>query len=532
MKQQAQLAAFIERLAGAGVRAEVQAAPGLAPAQCIRVEPHEWGRLGHEAKAWGWRWAAGWGEDASDAAHESIRVSACFEQAGIYLIVRTAVPRAAPALPSHTPSYPGADRPERHIRDLLGVVFSGHPDTRRWTRHQAWKDSEFPLRRDFSAAGLPRAPTPADHQYNFLLAQGSGVYEIPVGPVHAGIIEPGHFRFQAVGETVLRLEERLGYTHKGIEKIAEGRDAAGLVRLAGRVSGDSTVAHAWAACMAMERAAGIELPPRALWLRALMCERERVANHLGDVGAMLNDIAFAFGYYQFARLREQWQRVSHESFGHRFMMDCVVPGGVAADLEERFLVPLRDEADVLRKQIGRLMAVINDLPSVADRVRGTGVLKPEYAHALGCVGYVGRASGMDFDVRRDAPYPPYDRLTVRVPLHHYGDINARARTRLEEIAASFDLIAALLAAMPAGSVRVDWTPPAAGAEGLGIVEGWRGEILTYVRFGASGRIARFFPRDPSWTTWPALELLIHDNIVPDFPVCNKSVNGSYSGHDL
>ncbi len=521
-------APFLQRLAAADLICEQQAARGLAPAQLVAVQAEDWGRLGNEASVWGCRWVACWGEDVADA----IRISACFEHAGAYLVARTAVPRATPALPSHTPSYPGADRPERHLRDMLGVVFTDHPDARRWTRHQAWKDSEYPLRRDFPAAGRPPAQTPADHQYNFLPAHGSGVYEIPVGPVHAGVIEPGHFRFQAVGETVLNLEERLGYVHKGIEKIAEGRDAGGLARLAGRVSGDSTVAHAWAACMAMEKAARVEVPQRALWLRALMCERERVANHVGDIGAMLNDIAFAFGFIQFARLREQWQRVSREAFGHRFMMDCIVPGGVGVDLDERFISAMRDEADALRKQIGKLMAIVNDLPSVADRVRGAGVLKPEYAKALGCVGYVGRASGMNFDVRRDAPYPPYDRLKVAVPLHHYGDVNARARTRLEEIAASFDLIEALLAGLPAGPIRAGWGAPAPGAEGLGLVEGWRGEIMTFVRFGEDGRIARFFPRDPSWTTWPALELLIHDNIVPDFPVCNKSVNGSYSGHDL
>ena len=527
-----QIAPFLRRLAEVGVRVETRLAPGLAPAQLMLVEREDWGRLGSEAKAWGCRWVAAWGEDIGDGGRESIRVNACIEVTGTYFLARTLVSGEHPTLPSHTPFFPAADRPERHIRDMLGVVFSGHPDPRRWTRHQAWNDSEFPLRRDFPAAGRPQPRTPADHQYSFLLAQGGGVYEIPVGPVHAGIIEPGHFRFQAVGETVLRLEERLGYTHKGIEKIAEGRDAAGLARLAGRVSGDSTVAHAWAACMAMEKAAGVEAPPRAVWLRALMCERERVANHVGDIGAILNDIAFAFGFYQFARLREEWQRVSREAFGHRFMMDCIVPGGVAADLDERFIAQMRNETGALGKQIGRLMAIINDLPSVADRVRGTGVLKPEYAKALGCVGYVGRASGMDLDVRRDAPYPPYDQLTVKVPLHHYGDINARARTRLEEIAVSFDLIEALLAGLPAGPVRAAWTPPAPDAEGLGLVEGWRGEILSFVRFGADGRIARFFPRDPSWTTWPALALLIHGNIVPDFPVCNKSVNGSYSGQDL
>ena len=523
-----QLAAFLSRLAAAGLRIEAQTSPGLAPAQLILVQAKDWSRLGNEAKAAACRWVAGWGEDGN----ESICINACFEKAGAYLIARTALPHAAPILSSHSAVYPAADRPERHIRDMLGVVFTDHPDPRRWTRHQAWTDSEYPLRRDFPAAGRPQAQTPADHQYKFLLAQGSGVNEIPVGPVHAGIIEPGHFRFQAVGETVLRLEERLGYTHKGIEKIAEGRDAEGLARLAGRVSGDSTVAHAWAACLAMEQAAGLAVPPRAVWLRALMCERERVANHVGDIGAMLNDIAFAFGFYQFARLREEWQRVSRQAFGHRLMMDCIVPGGVAVDLDRRFIAAMRDEARALRKLIVKLMAIINDLPSVADRVRGAGVLKPEYARALGCLGYVGRASGVDFDVRRDAPYPPYDRLTVKVPLHHYGDINARARTRLEEIAVSFDLIEALLAGLPAGPIRGAWRPPAAGAEGLGLIEGWRGEILSYVRFGADGLIARFFPRDPSWTTWPALELLIHDNIVPDFPVCNKSVNGSYSGHDL
>lgn len=530
MTAQAQMAAFLARLGAAGLG--VQAYAGLAPAQLIQVQPADWGRLAHAAKALDWRWVAAWADDLGLAGGDLFQVNACFETAGAYLVARTNVPRTQPVLESHTLSYPGADRPERHIRDLLGIVFSGHPDARRWTRHQAWTESDFPLRREFPVGGEPQAQTAADCHYNFLLAQGSGVYEIPVGPVHAGIIEPGHFRFQAVGETVLRLEERLAYTHKGIEKIAEGRDAQGLARLAARVSGDSTVAHTWAACMAMERAVGLALPPRALWLRALMCERERVANHVGDIGAMLNDIGFAFGALQFSRLREAWQRVSREAFGHRFMMDCIIPGGVAVDLDARLHQTLLDEASAMRQQVIRLMDIINDLPSVEDRVRGAGVLTAEYAKALGCLGYVGRASGLNFDLRRDAPYPPYDSLTVKVPLHHYGDVNARARTRLEEIAASFDLIEALIGGLPTGPIQVPWQIPVAAAEGLGLVEGWRGEILSFVRFGADGRIARFFPRDPSWTIWPALELLMHDNIVPDFPVCNKSVNGSYSGQDL
>lgn len=519
---------LFERLASAGVAIR---APET-PRQALFVPAAAWGLLAQAARDLGYRWVAGWGEDMLDAEEPHLRLNACFERGGAYLLARTEVPRHQPELPSHTPSFPGADRPERHTRDMFGVTFSDHPDARRWTRHQAWKSSEHPLRAEFPAGGDPPAPTPADSGYHFLAAQGSGVYEIPVGPVHAGIIEPGHFRFQAVGETVLYLEERLGYTHKGIEKMAEGRDAHGLARLAGRVSGDSTVAHAWAACMAMEQAADMPPPPRALWLRALMGERERIANHLGDIGAIGNDVGFSFAFYQFSRLREAWQRVSSELFGHRLMMDRIVPGGVATDLSGRWLSALRAEAGDLRWQLGTLMTILYSSSSLTNRLLGTGVLRAEHAAALGCMGYVGRASGLACDVRLNAPYAPYDRLRLTRVLHHSGDVNARLRVRHEEIVASLDLIEQLLAGMPAGAIASDWSAPAPGAEGLGLVEGWRGEILSYVRFGSDGLIARFFPRDPSWTTWPALEVLIHGNIVPDFPVCNKSVNGSYSGQDL
>jgi len=522
------IGALAAELGRRDVAVEERPAGGLAPARLVHVRAEHWGMLAQVAREQNARWVAGFGEDAG----ADILINACFEKSGTYLVARTIVLRATPSLPSHAVYYPAAERPERHTQDLLGIAFIDHPDSRRWTRHQAWKDSEHPLGHDFPRTGNPPAQTPTDHTYKFFAALGAGVYEIPVGPVHAGIIEPGHFRFQAVGEMVLNLEERLGYVHKGIEKIAEGRDPEALARLAARVSGDSTVAHAWAACMAMEKAAGVEVPERALWLRALMCERERVANHLGDIGAILNDVAFTFGFYQFARLREDWQRVSRDAFGHRFMMDRVVPGGVAADLDAALVPPMREQARGLRRELDKLMSIVNESPSVEDRLVATGVLKPEHAAALGCMGYVGRASNVNFDVRRDAPYAPYDRLTPIVPVYHYGDVAARVRVRTEECRASFDLIEALLEGLPAGSVRAAWRAPAPGAEALGIVEGWRGEIVTYVRFGEDGRAARFFPRDPSWTTWPALELLIHDNIVPDFPVCNKSVNGSYSGHDL
>ncbi len=528
MTRLAWLTPFLGRLMDEGIQHQEERPAGFAPAHSIRVQAEDWGRLAHQAHQWGCRWVASWGEDLGN----DIVVHACFEKDAGYLLARTQVAKASPVLPAHTPHYPAANRPERHIQDLYGIAFSDHPDTRRWTRHRAWKNSQYPLRKDFPVAGTPAAQTPPGDNYKFLFAHGPGVYEIPVGPVHAGIIEPGHFRFQAVGEQILNLEERLGYVHKGIEKIAEGRDPEGLARLAGRVSGDTTVAHSWAACMAMEKAASVEVPERALYLRAIMAERERIANHLGDIGAICNDVAFSFSFYQFGRLREEWQRLSRDAFGHRFMMDCVVPGGVTHDLSTMVVESMHAQNSVVRQELDKLVTIQNELPSLEDRLLTTGYLSPELAVTLGCQGYVGRASGVDFDLRRDAAYAPYDRLNVHVPCYKYGDVAARVRVRVEEIRESLNMIEALLSGLPNGKLRTDWRVPDAGSEGLAVVEGWRGEILAYVRFAAGDSIARYFPRDPSWLNWPALEHLIHDNIVPDFPVCNKSVNGSYSGSDL
>lgn len=500
----------------------------LAPALSLVLTPRDWGAAGDVAAGSGWRFAGIWGDPYPDRAV----MRACLEQGGGYLVLESSVPLAEPVLASLTPAFPGAGRLERHLRDLLGVEFTGHPDPRRWTRHKGWGDSEFPLRIEFPAGGAPAGRTSADADYPFERIDGSGVYEIPVGPVHAGIIEPGHFRFHAAGEDVLRLEERLGYVHKGIEKIAVDREPAALARLAGRVSGDSTVAHAWAACQAMERAAGCTIPPRAVELRAVMAERERIANHLGDIGAICNDVGFAFPHVQCGRMRELWQRRSRAVFGHRLMMDAVIPGGVAHDPVADSVGALRDDHALLRRSLEPVFAVIDDYPSLEDRLQDTGVLGGEDARALGCTGYVGKGSGLGYDLRRDSPYAPYDRLDVEVPVETAGDVAARVRVRMQEIHASLAMLDRLLNTLSEGPVLRELPVPEPGASGLGLVEGWRGEILTYVRFGASGRAARFFPRDPSWFTWPALEQLIHGNIVPDFPVCNKSINGSYSGHDL
>jgi len=502
----------------------------LKPAHVLNLDIEDWGRFAEVANSQNCRWCSIW---ATQTDAETLLLSACFESQGDYLVVRAPLEMRSPILPSHTPFYPAANRPERYLQDMFGILFGNHPDERRWVRHQAWNEDNYPLRKNFPVAGIQTDKiTPADSDYPFFQAQGAGVYEIPVGPVHAGIIEPGHFRFQAVGETILNLEERLCYGHKGIEKIAEGRNPASLARLAGRISGDTTVAHTWAACMAMEHAANVNVPGRALALRAILAERERIANHLGDIGAICNDVGFAFAFMQFSRLRECWQRTQLDIFGHRLLMDSIIPGGVATDLDTPQIKQLQTQHDWLQHEVTELMTIINDNTSLEDRLLGSGILQPEMARRLGVVGYVGKASGIDYDLRRDHVYPPYNKLKVESPCYQQGDVATRVRVRADEISHSLTMIKQLLDTLPEGELLAAWKQPASAGEGLGLIEGWRGEIISYVRFDDNGTVSRFFPRDPSWLNWPALEQLIHGNIVPDFPVCNKSVNGSYSGHDL
>jgi Ni,Fe-hydrogenase III large subunit/Ni,Fe-hydrogenase III component G len=500
----------------------------LDTAAVWQIEDKHWQQFAKVAIAQQLRWVAGWAEQADS----QLLVNACFEKNGVYIVLRTVINLGKAELPSQATVYPAANRSERHTQDMFGVKFIGHPDNRRWTRHQAWEKHQYPLRKDFSVQGNAPTITPPDMHYDFIKGYGAGVYEIPVGPVHAGIIEPGHFRFQAVGELILNLEERLGYVHKGIEKIAEGRTPESLARLAGRVSGDSTAAHCWAACQAMEQAAGVSVPPRANLIRGIIAERERIANHLGDMGAICNDVAFTFAQMQFTRLRELWLRTNASVFGHRLLMDVIIPAGVSRDLSEQSCELIKQEIIQIRKELAGIMLAVDLNSSLEDRLYTAGYLSPEIAAAFGTVGYVGRASGQDFDVRRDAAYPPYDQVTFKVAIETQGDIASRFWVRHKEINASLKLIERFIQLLPEGEITTAWKTPAIDSEGLGIVDGFRGEIISYIRFASDNKIGRFYPRDPSILNWPALEKLVLNNIVPDFPVCNKSLNGSYSGNDL
>lgn len=519
------LESFLAACKANGISLGEADATALTPAVSVPIAADSWGATARIAREQGLRFSAFW----ADPVDSELAVFCLLEKGGEYLLLRTRIDQPVDSL---TPFFPAADRPERHAGDLLGIRFLNAPDSRRWTRHQAWAENDHPLLPDYPTLPAEMGETPPDPAYPFVEAQGSGVVEIPVGPVHAGIIEPGHFRFQAVGETVLNLEQHLGYVHKGVEKIAVGRDPASLVRLAGRVSGDSTAAHAWAACQALERAAAVDVPPRALWLRAIMAERERIANHLGDIGAICNDVGFAFAQYQLTRIKEELVRENLSVFGHRMMMDRIVPGGVDTDLTAEQITEMAQRASAMAREVARIIAMLEASESLEDRLMTTGRLTPEQATRLGAVGYVGKASGCGFDLRRDAPYAPYENFTLRIASYRAGDVAARAKVRAEEIDVSLWLLIEMLHTLPKGDLRAPWPVATTACEGIGLVEGWRGEIVTYVRLDAEGRVARFFPRDPSWLTWPALELMIQGNIVPDFPVCNKSVNGSYSGHDL
>ena len=474
---------------------------------------------------------AEWATDES-AFGRGYGVFACYRWAKDCIIVKASLPADDPSFPTLTMSYAPAFRFERQMRSLMGVEPAGHPDLRPWIAFEDWPADAHPLRKSFDAA---QPLTRGSGSYPWIRAEGEGIYEIPVGPVHAGIIEPGHFRFQALGEDVVNLEERLGYVHKGIEKRFESLTWEQGHRLAGRVSGDTTVAHALGYCMALESMAGCRVPERAHWIRALLLERERIANHCGDLGAIANDAAFAFLWYQMMRLKEMMLRTNQALFGHRFMMDCVVPGGVTSDLTEAALKDMAHEVAVFLKEFDRLVTIYDDNASLDDRVRLTGVLSPKKALDLCVVGVVARASGINHDCRIFHPFPPYDRpeeIELDVPVLVGGDVQARAWIRVLEVRESVRLIRYLCEKLPAGPLheRLDAPPP--GVAGFAAVEGWRGEIIYWLQSGPGGEVNRCMVRDPSSLNWIGLEQAVPGNIVPDFPLCNKSFNQSYSGHDL
>jgi len=441
--------------------------------------------------------------------------------------LQVTLPARDPALPSLASLSFAASRFEREMHDLFGVVPVNHPLPRRLVRHAHWPAGWYPMRHH---AGPP-PPFTASEAYPFIAVVGDGVYEIPVGPVHAGIIEPGHFRFSVVGESILKLKARLWFTHRGIEKLFEGLEATGAIHLAERISGDTSAAHALAHSLAVEDALGVTMPEPAQRLRALVLELERLYNHAADVGALANDVGFSLANSHALRIREELLRINNATTGHRLLRGAISPGAV-----ELLSLPDPGQLARLAEDLAEVAQLTLDNTVIRDRFTGTAVLTHEQAHDLGCLGYVARASGVVTDARMDHPICD---LPITPLTKASGDVLARFTLRAGEFAASTQLATQLIitadqltfrgkpperpeAHVPQGGVR----------SGVGIVEGWRGTIVHRVEVDAQGRLTRAKIVDPSWFNWPALPLALSGTIVPDFPVTNKSFNLSYAGNDL
>ncbi|WP_313950885.1 NADH-quinone oxidoreductase subunit C [Accumulibacter sp.] len=516
-----------------GFSLDCERLPAPLPIWRATVRSETWQVVARAVSESGGRLLALWASDRTQGASGELLISAAYAVPEGLLWLDLPLAERAASYPDLVPFFPCAGRMQRAAADLLGATAEGATDRRPWLNHGAWPEDYLPLRRDGAqkAAAAPREVS----DYAFVRVEGDGVHEIPVGPVHAGIIEPGHFRFSVVGEKVQRLEQRLGYTHKGIEKRFTELPPLQAHRLAGRISGDSTVAYAWAYCMALESLAGCQISERASWLRALLLERERVANHLGDLGALGNDAAFAFGMARFSSLREDWLRLSQDAFGHRLMMDIVVPGGVATDVDAATAARLSAQCDLIEREVQELHQVYDEHPGLQDRFLTTGRVSPDLAARLGLTGLAGRASGQAADLRCDRPWAPYDQLEVQIATHRNGDVAARVSVRFDELRESLRLIRVLLSRLPEGQTHSALRLPTKVACGAGWVEGWRGEIFVALEYdGEQGAncIRRCHCHDPSWQNWPVLEHAVMGDIVPDFPLINKSFNLSYSGHDL
>jgi Ni,Fe-hydrogenase III large subunit/Ni,Fe-hydrogenase III component G len=425
-----------------------------------------------------------------------------------------------PTVPTLSDLSFSASRFERELRDNFGIEPLGHPFLRPLVRHQHWPEQWRPLRRDAGPMPMPLAnATP----YPFIEVEGSGVYEIPVGPVHAGLIEPGHFRFSVVGETILKMTARLWYVHRGVERMFQGVEPEAGVAIAQRISGDSALAHSLAYCMAVEEALGLEASADARHLRSLLLEMERLYNHVGDVGALCNDVSFAVANARALVVREKLLRLNEALTGHRLLR-----GSVGVGYTRVQTLPSGDELSAIGEAFEDVVSLALANSVVVDRFEGTAVLSATDAAAIGTLGVVARASGLGLDARHSHRFVEGDLTPV---VQQAGDVMARFNQRVQEFRASLDIVRALIQGVSSRDVASTMTGEAT-LSGVGIVEGWRGAVVHRVEIDGAGRISRARTIDPSFFNWPALAIALNDTIVPDFPLANKSFNLSYAGNDL
>jgi Ni,Fe-hydrogenase III large subunit/Ni,Fe-hydrogenase III component G len=437
---------------------------------------------------------------------------------------------AEPSFASIAARHPAANWFEREIMDFFGLALDGHPNPERVALHDDWPEGVWPLRKDFPDDTI--VPRVAGDFHPFRPVTGEGVFQVPVGPVHAGIIEPGHFRFGVAGEPVLYLQLRLFYVHKGTEKRFERLPWRHTLFLAESISGDTTVGHALAFSHAIERVAAVEVPARAQALRIVLLELERLYNHIADIGALATDVAFTVPASRAQAQREGLVRLYERLFGTRLLRGTIAFGGVKHDLSAEGREALRSHLRSLEPEFDSLISLLIDSGSFTDRVDGTGVLTNQAAQDLGIVGMAARASGIDADLRRDHPHDAYEGLRFEVPVEKGGDVRARLMVRAREVEQSFSILHQVIDALPDTALRATLPEELpAGASALGWVEAWRGPCVHWVATDVRGRLARVKVTDPSFLNWPGLIQAVPGNIIPDFPVINKSFNLSYSGND-
>ncbi len=448
---------------------------------------------------------------------------------GYFIIIETLIAGEYPQFTSITPYIPSANLYEREILDLYGILPVGHPDSRELVFHKNWPQNLFPLRKDFEGHNLPPVGT---REAEFVHVHGNGVYEIPVGPVHAGIIEPGHFRFSVAGEPIINLEAQLYYVHKGIEKLCEGQSIEKCFYISERISGDETFSNSLAFCQAIERIADVQIMPRAEYSRVAFAEMERLVSHLGDLGGICTDVAYGFAASQFKMLRIWTYQMMEEMGNSRFLRSVNRPGGLRKDFLAGKEKRLLEFLEKIKKELTDTVKIIKANGLFIDRVEHTGILSSRVAQDLNAVGPAGRASGICHDVRKDYSYAVYDRLHFDVPEHANGDVNCRMNVKIEECFSAIALIMQAIEKMPSGSIYSPIPRVEAYQSALGYTESARGENIHWIMTGPGNTIFRYKIRTPSFCNWPALCYAVAGNIVPDFPLINKSFNLSYAGNDL
>lgn len=447
-----------------------------------------------------------------------------------FIIVQTDIEAdiEKPQFQSVTNKIPAANLYEREIQDMFGLIAKGHPDPRRLIMFEDWPHGQYPLRKDFD---LKFKPSRVEGTYEYKKVEGEGVYEALVGPVHAGVIGPGHFRFSVAGELITNLEIRLFYCHKGIEKLFENFSIDKAVFLAERVSGDNSVAHVVSFCQAVEKIACVEIPPRAKYIRTVLLELERLYNHVGAIGGIALDTGFSVGSAHANIIRENMLQLNEKTTGSRLLRGIVTPGGVRRDIKN--ISDIAAKLSLFEHEFKELMDLLLESPSLVDRIETTGYIYNDIAKALNVVGPTGRASGIDKDTRRDHPYAAYSGLNFDVCVQDGGDVYARTTVRSEEVFQSFSILRQALQALEkldGAPIKVDVGYFPSG-HALGYTEAPRGEMLYWLRI-VDGKIERCKVRDPSFCNWLAIEYAVLDNIIPDFPLINKSLSLSYSGNDI